>query len=165
MLADRSREREPGSRYRGRELFEKGPAGERAAACRDETTASWPTRSTGGIVRFCRWAAVSPIGVRPGAFRSVSPGSARSVPVCRAMIRSWPACAATPGAANQKIEAPLDRPSARDDFSACAETGDFVKALDELKIPPTPARKRKEKHAWGRFGEAIFAEFLPLLFR
>lgn len=157
-VADRSREREAGSRYRGRELFEK----DLLESVRPLVETNYRVLADAqhrGIVGLSMGGGQS-IGVGLGHFDqfawvgAFSAGVSKDDPVL-ARLRS------DPDAANQKLKL-LWIAIGKDDF-LLARNRDFVKALDELKIRHT-YRETEGRHAWGVW-RGYLAEFLPLLFR
>ncbi|MGA2618224.1 MAG: alpha/beta hydrolase-fold protein [Thermoguttaceae bacterium] len=157
-VADRSREREAGSRSRGRELFEKDllqsvlPLVEtnyRAAADAQHRAIVGLSMGGGqsigvGLGHLDQFAWV-------GAFSAAVSGDDSVL----APLRGDPA------AANQKLKL-LWIGVGKDDF-LLARNREFVKALDELKIRHT-YQETEGSHAWGVW-RGYLARFLPLLFR
>ncbi len=157
-VADRSLEREPGGRNRGREFFEKDLLGNVLPLVEANYRVLADPQHR-GIVGLSMGGGQS-IGVGlghldqfawVGAFSSAVSGDD---PVL-AKLRSDPA------AANQKLKL-LWIAVGKADF-LLARNRDFVKALDELKIRHT-FQESEGSHAWGVW-RGYLAEFLPLVFR
>ena len=157
-VADRSREREEGSRNRGRELFEKDLL-ESVLPLVEANYRVLADPQHRGIVGLSMGGGQS-IGVGLGHLDQFAWVGAFSAAVSGndpvlAKLRS------DPGAANQKLKL-LWIAIGKDDF-LLARNRDFVKALDELKIRHT-YQETEGRHAWGVW-RGYLAEFLPLLFR
>ncbi len=157
-VADRSREREGGSRNRGRELFEKDLL-ESVAPLVETNYRVLPDARHRGIVGLSMGGGQS-IGVGlghldqfawVGAFSAAVSGNDPTL----AKLRS------DPGTANGKLML-LWIAIGKDDF-LLSRNRDFVKVLDELKIHDT-YQETEGTHAWGVW-RGYLAEFLPLLFR
>ena len=157
-VADRSHEREKGSRNRGRELFEKDLL-ESVLPLVEANYRVLTDPQHRGIVGLSIGGGQS-IGVGLGHLDQFAWVGAFSA----AVSGNDPALAALrndPAAANQKLKL-LWIAVGKDDF-LLARNRDFVKALDELKIRHT-SQETAGTHAWGVW-RGYLAEFLPLLFR
>ncbi len=157
-VADRSREREEGSRNRGRGLFEKDLLGSVLPLVEANYRVLADAQHRGIV------------GLSMGGGQSISVGLGHLdqfawVGAFSAAVSSNdPALAALrsdPVAANQKLKL-LWIAIGKDDF-LLSRNRDFVKALDELKIRHT-SQETAGTHAWGVW-RGYLAEFLPLLFR
>ncbi|MGA2032511.1 MAG: alpha/beta hydrolase-fold protein [Thermoguttaceae bacterium] len=156
-VADRSREREAGSRSRGRDLFEKDLL-QSVLPLVEANYRVLADPQHRGIVGLSMGGGQS-IGVGLGHLGQFAWVGAFSAAVSGdnpvlATLRSDPA-------ANEKLKL-LWIAIGKDDF-LLARNREFVKALDELKIRHT-FRETEGTHAWGVW-RGYLAEFLPLLFR